>query len=252
MAQACNENTVMIAGSAPSYTHGVIDPIEELGRLALEKDIWLHVDGCVGGIILPFFRKAGQFVEPFDFSVPGVCSLSADLHKHGYTPLGVSTIWIRNAEMQKFHHFRFEDWPNGLHRSPIFNSSRSASPLAAAWATMLTLGENGYVDLAARIIRLRDQLFADIRSIPGLYICGNPNTTMFTYSSDTIDTFAIGDGLAAKGWYNTPTSVPVGQHLIVEPTRDEATYTDYARDLRAVAAAVLQQGIKSGERAVTY
>jgi sphinganine-1-phosphate aldolase len=253
MEKAITPSTVMLMGSAPSYTHGVIDPIEELGQLALSRNIWLHVDGCVGGIILPFMRKAGQYVQPFDFSVPGVMSMSADLHKHGYTPVGVSTIWVRGKERQAFHQFRFEDWPNGLHRSPVFNSSRPASPLAGAWATLLSLGEEGYLDLAKRIIRLRDKLITGINATPHLYVCSNPDTTLFTYTSDELDMFAVGDGMARRGWYNFPTAAPVGQHITIEPARDETMYDDYLADLKIVAKEVADTGMRSnGAREVSY
>ncbi|EFG8199765.1 aspartate aminotransferase family protein [Escherichia coli] len=256
MAKAITSSTVMIAGSAPSYTHGVIDAIEALGALAQERDLWLHVDACVGGIILPFMRKAGQSTPAFDFSVPGVTSLSTDLHKHGYTPIGISTLWIRGEERREFHMFKFDNWPKGFHKSPTFISTRSAAPLAGAWATMLSLGESGYLDLASRMMSIRDRLVQGIASVDHLYVCGNPQASIVNYASKDIDMFAVADRMTQRGWYISTTAQPAGgHHLVIEPARDVSLFDDYLDDVRASVADVVSAGSareQSADRISTY
>jgi sphinganine-1-phosphate aldolase len=238
MYSAIDEHTVLIAGSAPSYTHGTIDPIAELGALAVSRSLWLHVDACIGGFIAPFIRAAGQAVPPFGFEIPGVTSISVDLHKHAFAPIGISTLFCRDAELQAHHFFVFDDWPAGTFRSPIFNSSRPAAPLAGAWATMKMLGSSGYQRLAHRIVHLQGKLLAGIHSVPLLQICGNPVLMSIAYTSRDLDIQSIADHLSQSGWYNFQIKDPPGLHIIVEPYTDDTVCDSYLRDLRlAVAAA---------------
>ncbi|MCK5521108.1 MAG: aspartate aminotransferase family protein, partial [Candidatus Marinimicrobia bacterium] len=147
-----NKNTVMILGSAPEYPHGMIDPIEELGQLALAKNIPLHVDACVGGYILPFIEKLGHSLPKWDFRVPGVTSMSADTHKYGFAAKGASTIIYSSQDILKHQFFVYENWPGGIFASPALLGTRPGGAYAAAWAALQSIGENGYVEITKTIM----------------------------------------------------------------------------------------------------
>ncbi len=239
---AITSNTIMIVGSAPTYPHGVIDPIDALSNIAAARGLWLHVDSCVGGIIGPFLREIDDRIPPFGFEFEGVTSLSADFHKHGYSPEGVSTITYRDQDLLRYQEFVFDDWPNGMHVAPVVVGSRPAGPLAGAWAIAQALGVSGYREMAQRIHHLRCKLVDGIRGTPGLDVFGDPRVTMFGYGSEEIDPFAIGDALTDMGWNVHRMQEPRGLHLIVDPLGDDAVVEDYLRDLdRAVTR------VRSGE-----
>jgi glutamate/tyrosine decarboxylase-like PLP-dependent enzyme len=149
---AITDNTVLIVGSAPCYPYGVVDPIPELAALAQERGIGCHTDACVGGFFLPFMRRLGYEAPPFDFSVPGVTSISADLHKYGYSTRGTSIIMYRNKEIRRHQFFTYADWPGGLYGSPTMPGSRAGGAIAAAWAVLHYLGEEGYLRLARTVM----------------------------------------------------------------------------------------------------
>jgi sphinganine-1-phosphate aldolase len=244
IAAAITPDTVMLVGSAPSYTHGVFDPIEDLARLAQEHDAWLHVDACVGGIISPYLRRAGAAVPRYDLSIEGVSSISADLHKHAYAPVGISTLTFRDPELREFAAFRFEDWPNGLHRGPTFISSRSAAPLAGAWAVLSSLGDAGMLAMADRLHRSRLALLGGIRAIDELEVLGDPQATMWTVSSPSLDVYAVAEGMEARGWDVSRTREPEGIHVIVDPFEDDGLIADWLADLGGAT-----EEVRSGSRA---
>jgi sphinganine-1-phosphate aldolase len=244
IAAAITPDTVMLVGSAPSYTHGVFDPIEDLARLAQEHDAWLHVDACVGGIISPYLRRAGAVVPRYDLSIEGVSSISADLHKHAYAPVGISTLTFRDPELREFAAFRFEDWPNGLHRGPTFISSRSAAPLAGAWAVLSSLGDAGMLAMADRLHRSRLALLGGIRAIDELEVLGDPQATMWTVSSPSLDVYAVAEGMEARGWDVSRTREPEGIHVIVDPFEDDGLIADWLADLGGAT-----EEVRSGSRA---
>jgi glutamate/tyrosine decarboxylase-like PLP-dependent enzyme len=253
MRAAITPRTVMIVGSATSYTHGTFDPIEAIADLALEHDLWCHVDACVGGIISPFLRRAGASIPRYDLSIPGVTSISADLHKHAYAPVGISTLTFRDGASRDRAAFRFEDWPNGLHRGPTFISSRSAAPLAGAWAILRTLGDSGFLDLARRIDRSRRRLLEGIRAIDGLAICGQPEATMWTVASPSLDIYAVAEELERRDWNVSRTREPEGIHLIVDPFEDDALIESFLSDLSAATDAVRSAGaIRLTDAAASY
>ncbi len=148
-----NRHTVMVLGSAPEYPHGSIDPIEAMGAIAQARGIPLHVDACVGGFILPFMAMNGVELPPWDYRVPGVTSISADLHKYGFAAKGASTITYRNLELLKHQMFVSTDWPGGVFASPALLGTRPGGAYAAAWAAMQHFGIDGYRELAARTSR---------------------------------------------------------------------------------------------------
>ena len=145
-----DRNTIMILGSAPEYPHGTIDPIADMGAIAADMGVPMHVDACVGGFILPFMEMNGAVFPDWDFRVPGVTSISADLHKYGYTAKGASTILYRTLDLLKSQMFVYQDWPGGVFASPALLGTRPGGAYAAAWAVLQKIGKQGYRDLAAQ------------------------------------------------------------------------------------------------------
>ena len=222
MAQAVTDKTIMIVASAPTWCHGVFDPMIELDALARARNLWLHVDACVGGFLAPFFKKLGQPVPDFDFSLPGVTSLSADMHKYGYAPKTSSVILYRNADYAAYQSLDFDDWPGGTYGLDAFTASRPGAPVAAAWAVMKHLGTKGYLAQAMRIIAARDALIAGIEANAALQLTNAPEFCVVTFAAIGFDVFALGDALAAKGWLVGRIQDPRSLHVMVVPRHDRA------------------------------
>jgi sphinganine-1-phosphate aldolase len=217
MGRAITENTIMMVGSAPSYPHGIIDPIEDLANLAADKDIWMHVDACVGGLELPFVKKLGYPLPNFDFQIPGVCSISADIHKYGFTPKGASVILYRNPEMRKHQIFAYADWPGGVYATPNVSGSRPGGPISSSWAVLKYLGLEGYMNLAAKSMETTKRLIEGIESIPELYVLGKPPTTVFAIGSDQLNVFALGEKMKEYRWYIDSQHLPPCLHMTISP-----------------------------------
>lgn len=205
MAAAITPNTIMMVGSAPGYAHGVVDPIAELGQLALQHDILFHVDCCVGGMYLPFAKKLGYDIPDFDLGVPGVTQLSMDFHKWGYAAKGASAIiYKQGAKMRRHQIFAWSGWTGYSVVNPTLMSTKSAGPVAACWAIMNHLGEEGYLKLVegtqAASVKIRDAIDA----IPELYVLGDPKANLFSFASKTLDVFALSEVMKEKGWYIQP------------------------------------------------
>jgi glutamate/tyrosine decarboxylase-like PLP-dependent enzyme len=207
--EAVSKKTAMIVGSAPNYPFGVMDDIKALSEIAQDRKIWMHVDACLGGFVLPFFRKLGEKVPDFDFSLEGVSSISADLHKYGYAPRGASVILHRGSELRENHVFVMASWPG----YPIVNtavlSTRSAGTLAASWAVMHYLGEKGYLRLSEMILKAKRKLIKELPSI-GLELIGKPEGSVLAFTSE-LNVFRISSIMAEKGWYVQ--SQPGSKHL---------------------------------------
>jgi len=214
---AVNDNTILLAGSAPAYPHGVVDPIKGLGELALEKNINLHVDACLGGFVLPFLERLGYKIPPFDFRVPGVTSISADLHKYGYAAKGASTIIYRSPELRRYQFFVVTDWPGGLFGSSTVTGTRPGGPIAAAWAVLNYLGEEGYMGLAEEVMETTRILQEGITNTGRLEVLGKPVMSVFAVGSNHIDIYALADVMAEKGWQLGRQQLPPALHLIVTP-----------------------------------
>lgn len=212
-----NENTILMMGSAPAYPHGVVDPIEELAGIAQEKGILFHVDACVGGMLLPWLERLGRKIPAWDFRVPGVTSISADLHKYGYTAKGASTVVYRSRETRRHQHFVYTEWPGGIYASPSVTGTRPGGPIAAAWAVMSYLGEEGYLRIARETLDATNQLLEGIAAIPGLRIMGRPDATIFAFTSDEVDVFMLGEAMSARGWKLDRQQLPPALHLMVTP-----------------------------------
>jgi sphinganine-1-phosphate aldolase len=221
MKDKLTENTILIVGSAPDYPRGVIDPITELGALAKENGIGMHVDACLGGYLLPFVRKLGYDIPDFDFSVPGVTSISADIHKYGYGAKGSSTILYRNDNLLKYQYCATIDWSGGIYASPAMQGSRPAGTIAAAWAALNSLGENGYLKLAKVVMDITKKLIDGIEQIPELYILGKPHMSVFSFTSDKFHIYNVADAMERRGWHLDRMQFPPAIHLTINPPQSK-------------------------------
>jgi glutamate/tyrosine decarboxylase-like PLP-dependent enzyme len=227
-----SENTVLMVGSAPNYPFGTVDPIPELAGIAAERGISFHTDACLGGFMLPFYERLGEPVPPFDFRVPGVTTLSADVHKYGYCTKGASVILHREDQSLKKNQLFFWDrWPGGIYASFAMAGARPAAPIAAAWAIMNHLGESGYVALATRVRDATRRLREGIAAIPALHVWGEPVMSVFSFGSETLDIGAVGDVMDEKGWHLDRQKGPDALHLMVSPEHDRVV-DDFLADLR--------------------
>ncbi len=214
VAAQVDDQTIAILGSACNYGYGTIDPIAELGQVALEDGVGLHVDGCLGGFILPFGKELGYDVPPFDFRVPGVTSISADTHKYGYSLKGTSTLLFRDKAYRNAQYFHLPGWSGGKYMSPGIEGSRSGGLLAATWAAMVRYGRQGYLDYAREIFATADRMKASVRSHPELRILGSP-TFCFSFTSDAFDIYLVNDHLRSLGWRLNGQQYPNAIHLAV-------------------------------------
>ena len=251
MTNAISADTIMLVGSAPAYPHGVMDPIGELGKLAQEQGLWLHVDACVGGFHAPFVKKLGYPVPDFDLGVPGVTSISADMHKYGFTAKGASTVLYQDAKYYRYQGFEFDNWPRGRYSTQTFTGTRSGGPIAASWAVLNYLGEEGYLELTRKIMRTKQALIEGINSIKGLEIWGDPELGIMTFGSHSFDIFAVADGLSDQGWFPNRLVEPPGIHLLITPIHEEVT-EEYLSDLASVVERVRAGKIISRETEVAY
>lgn len=234
-----NRNTVMILGGAPEYPHGTIDPIEAMGEIAQKKNIPLHVDACVGGFILPFMAMNGEDIPPWDYRVPGVTSISADIHKYGYAAKGASTITYRNLDYLRYQMFAYEDWPGGVFASSALLGTRPGGAYAAAWGVTQYFGKAGYRKLAADTLEAVNKLKAGVEAIEGLQVMGNPQGPLFSYRSTdpALSIYAVGDQMDAKGWQVNRNQHPEGLHAMV--TAQHLRVVDnYLADLADAVATV--------------
>ncbi len=202
--KAITPNTILIVGSAPSYAHGVVDPMAELGEVALAHDILLHTDACVGGFMLPYFKRLGEPVPDFDFSVPGVTSMSVDLHKYAYTPKGASLVLYRSKNLRKHQIFACSHWTGYTIINNAVQSSRSGGPMAAAWAVLNFIGDDGYLDIARKKLEATQKIAKGIEQHPDLHLMAKPEMCMLSFTSDTISVFHLIDEMNSIGWYIQP------------------------------------------------
>lgn len=211
-----DENTIMILGSSPAYPHGYIDPLKEISDLALEKNVWMHVDACVGGYILPFLEQIGENIPVFDFRLEGVRSISLDIHKYGYGAKGSSAIIYRDREFRKKQYYVYTEWPGGLYASPSFSGSRSGGVIAAAWSIMKHLGLPGYQKMARETQDAAKKIQVAINSIDGLAVNGQPFGPIFSFrSTGKLDVYQLGDELTDRGWHLDRQMEPPSLHLTV-------------------------------------
>ena len=251
MAEALDDDVILMVGSAPCYPFGVVDPIAELAELAASRDVWFHVDACVGGFTAPFVRKLGYPVPDFDFSIPGVWSISADLHKYGFTAKGASVLLLREAGLKEYATFRFEDWPYGSYTTATVGGSRTGGALAAAWAVMRNLGEEGYLAAARRIMDTRQRVLDTVADIDGLAVHGTPHIGIVSFGSEEFDIYAVADGMKAHGWAMGRGKEPASMHVTLTPIHAESI-DDLLADLRATVMDVRAGRVVSSAAEAVY
>jgi glutamate/tyrosine decarboxylase-like PLP-dependent enzyme len=244
-----DENTVALVGSACNYGYGTIDPIVELGEIALDRGVGLHVDGCLGGFILPFGRELGYDIDPFDFSVPGVTTISADTHKYGYALKGTSVLCFADQSLRNDQYFYLTDWSGGKYCSPGMDGSRSGGLLAATWAAMVHLGRSGYRKYAEQIFATSMSMQAAVREHSSLRLMGKP-TFLFSFTSDEFDIYLVNDFLRLRGWRMNGQQYPNALHMAVTRPQTQPGVVERWRDDLAEAVAYAQdhrdESAKSG------
>lgn len=242
MADLVDENTALMVGSAPQYPQGVVDDIAGIAALATAVGANCHVDACMGGFVLPFAEMLGRDIPEWDFRVDGVTSISADIHKLGYAPKGVSVILHRTKELRRYQTFVFDDWLGGFYASPNLQGTRSGLPMAAAWAVMQFLGIDGYVDLVKTTLQNADQMRAGIAAIDRLQVLGDGGLHLIAMTAnpadpDPIDVFALADALAARGWFHDRQTPPDNLHSTVSNS-NTGVIDDYIEALNECVAEV--------------
>jgi sphinganine-1-phosphate aldolase len=231
VAELIDDNTIALIGSACNYGYGTIDPIEALSELALEHGIGLHVDGCLGGWILPFGQELGYDIPNFDFRVPGVTSISADTHKYGYAFKGTSVLAFRDKALRNGQYFFLTGWSGGKYCSPGIEGSRSGGLLAATWAALVSLGREGYLRYAKAIFETAETMKAAVRSHPELRIMGEP-TFVFSFTSDEFDIYHVNDFMRQRGWRFNGQQYPNSIHMAVtRPQTQPGVAESFAADL---------------------
>ncbi len=240
-AELATDRTVLVVGSSVAYPHGVVDPIPQLAALAQARGFLCHVDACLGGMILPFVGvldgEQGRQLPPWNLAVPGVTSISCDLHKYGYAAKGASLVLYRHRELRKHQFMGHADWPGGLWGSPSAAGTRPGGPIAAAWAVLHHLGQPGYLGLARKSLGAARAMMAGIAAIPGLRVLGDPDATVFAFTCDDGDVYRLGDAMQARGWHLDRQQLPPALHAMI--TAAHAPHVDaFLADLRACAQQV--------------
>jgi sphinganine-1-phosphate aldolase len=247
-----DEDTVAIVGSAGNYGYGTIDPIAELGELALARGTGLHVDACLGGYILPFGEELGYGIPPFDFRVPGVTSISADTHKYAYGLKGSSTLLFRDRSLRNRCYFYMPDWSGGKYFSPGMEGSRSVGLLAATWASMVSIGREGYLGYARAIFAASAAMQDAVRSHPELRLLGRP-TFVLAFTSDEFDVYHVNDEMKRRGWRFNGLQYPNALHMAVTRPQTQAGVTErFAADLAEAVAYARERGEEPAESAAVY
>jgi len=226
LADAITERTAVVVGSAPSFPHGVIDPIPQIAELAAERRVACHVDACLGGFILPWAERLGYPVPPFDFRLPGVTSMSADTHKYGYAAKGSSVVLYRGRELRQFQYYTVTDWPGGLYLSPTFAGSRPGALSATCWAAMVSIGASGYTEAARRILAAGSRIRDGIAAIPGLSVLGDPLWVVAFAAAEGIDIYQVLENMSHRGWSLNGLQRPAAVHIAVTLRHTQPGVTD--------------------------
>ena len=250
--KAISRRTIVIVGSAPTFPHGMIDPIAEMSELARRKGIGFHTDACLGGFLLPWVEKLGYEVPPFDFRLPGVTSMSADTHKYGYAAKGTSVVLYRDCDLRHYQFFKTGDWPGGLYFSPTMAGSRPGALIAACWASMVSMGRKGYLDGARKIMQTADKIKKGIESIPELYILGKP-LWVISFASKDVNIYSVMDYMTAQGWSLNGLHKPSCVHLCVTLRHTQPGLAEkFVRDLKKAVQFVKKNPDVKGDMAPMY
>jgi glutamate/tyrosine decarboxylase-like PLP-dependent enzyme len=243
MADAIDDDTVLVVGSAPQYPQGVVDPIADIAALAAERDINCHVDACMGGVTLTYLARLGYDITPWNFTVPGVTSISVDLHKFGYTAKGASVIMHRSKRLRAYQTFVTDNWLGGMYGSSGVLGTKGGGPMAAAWAVMHHLGDEGYLRLTADARRATEQIAAAVRSMPELVQRAEPDAMLLSFGAadpSALDVYAVADALWRRGWYVDRQGPPPSLHLTVNAVhadKVESFLADLGASIDEVTAA---------------
>ncbi len=225
------KNTIMIVASAPSYPHGVIDPIEAIGKIADKHKLLFHVDACIGGMMLPFVKRLGHDIPNYNFEVQGVTSMSADIHKYGYAAKGASVILYNSRALRKHQFSVYTQWQGGVYGSPGISGSKPGGAIAAAWAALNGIGINGYLEMAYRTMATTEFLKSEVSKIKELNIMGTPDMSIFAFDSTEINMYELADELNMKGWHFERLQDPPAIHLTISQVHDKVA-DDFIKDLK--------------------
>lgn len=239
MAARMDAETVAVVGSAPNYPFGTFDPIGELAALAQQRGVWMHVDACVGGFLAPYVRRLGHAIPAFELNVPGVTSLSADIHKHGMAPKGASLLLVADAADREWHRFDSRAWQRGPYSAYTTQGTRPGGAVAAAWASINHLGDEGYLRCARLIMEAKAIMTAGIAAIPGLEILQPSDLGIFVWRAvdPALDIGKVAAALDAEGWLVGRQQEPDGIHLHLNPIHREVAGEYVEAVSRAVGAA---------------
>ncbi|XP_013922223.1 PREDICTED: sphingosine-1-phosphate lyase 1 [Thamnophis sirtalis] len=242
MKKAITKNTAMLVCSSPQFPHGSIDPIEEVAKLALKYDIPLHVDACLGGFLIVFMEKAGfPLPQRFDFRVKGITSISADTHKYGYAPKGSSVIMYSDMKYRHHQFFIAPDWQGGIYPSPTIAGSRPGCLIAACWATMVHLGEQGYVEATKKIISTTRFIVSELQKMDHICIIGKPEVSVFAFKSDSFDIYLLSNLLIARGWNLNILQFPRSIHFCITLLQTEpGVAEELLKDIRECVSEVIK------------
>ena len=232
--------TIGLAGSAPQFGHGVVDPIGQIADLAIRRNLWLHVDACIGALIAPFARRAGAKVPEFDFKIDGVRSISADIHKYGFGAKGASAALFRHKCWRPHYAFEFDDWPIGSYGSVGLAGTRPAAPIAAAWAVMRYLGEEGYTRIAAQILDISARLQVGLKAIDGVELINTPDLPVLAWRVPGQPIDRVMEGMTARSWFLRPMARPAAIHMGMITLHQGPAVEPYLRDVAEVVAALKQ------------
>jgi glutamate/tyrosine decarboxylase-like PLP-dependent enzyme len=243
MMAAIADDTVLVVASAPSYAHGVVDPVTQIATAAQAARVRCHVDACIGGWLLPFLRRDDPELPAFSFLVPGVTSISVDLHKYGFTPKGVSILLHRDAALRRPQFFATAGWPGYTMINSTMQSTKSGGPLAAAWAVTRMIGDEGYLALARRVRDGQRALVAAVNTeFDHLQVLTAPDASLVALAGDAeVDVFTVCDELLARGWYAQPQlsfgPFPATLHVSISPATEVEEFIDALRGAEKSAAA---------------
>lgn len=241
MKRSISKNTAMLVCSAPQFPHGIIDPIVEVGKLAEKYNIPFHVDACLGGFLIVFMEKAGFKLEPFDFRVKSVTSISADTHKYGYAPKGSSVVIYRDKKYRHYQYFVAPDWQGGIYASPSIAGSRPGGIIAACWATMMHMGESGYVEATKKVVQTARIIAAGICKVEGLFVFGKPEVSVVALGSDVFDIFRLSNALTSKGWNLNTLQFPSSIHICVTMLHTQTGVAEqFIKDVREEVAVIMK------------
>ncbi|MCW2762529.1 MAG: Pyridoxal-dependent decarboxylase [Marmoricola sp.] len=246
MEAAIDDRTVLVVASAPSYAHGVVDPVTEIAAAAAARGVRCHVDACIGGWVLPYAARLGRRVLPWTFAVDGVTSISVDLHKYAYAPKGTSVLLHCTPELRRPQFFASAQWPGYTMLNPTMQSTKSGGPLAGAWAVVNTIGDTGYLALTEKVLDGVDRLVAGISGIGALRVVVPPESTLVAFATDgSCDVFTITDAMTAAGWYVQPQLSFRGHEPTIHLSLSAAT-ADHVEEFLVALSAVVDAAVSAG------